>query len=49
MKALKEIGYNGDITLEIRPFIEKYASKGLLEPALKFAEAVGRKLVSMYL
>ncbi|MBR5157056.1 MAG: sugar phosphate isomerase/epimerase [Clostridia bacterium] len=48
MKALKEVGYDGDVTLEIRPFIEKYASKGLLEPALKFAEAVGRKLVSMY-
>ena len=49
MKALKEVGYKGDLTLEIRPFIEKYASKGLLDPALKFAEAVGRKLISMYI
>ena len=49
MKALKEVGYKGDLTLEIRPFIEKYASRGLLDPALKFAEAVGRKLISMYI
>ena len=48
MKALKETDYKGDLTLEIRSFIDKYASKGLLDAALKFAEAIGRKLISIF-
>ena len=48
INALKDIGYCGNISLELRPFIEKYASRGLLKPALVFAEAVGRKLISMF-
>ena len=48
MKALREVDYKGDLTFEIRAFIDKYASRGLLDEALKFAEAIGRKLISMY-
>ena len=44
--ALREVGYNGDMTLEVGVgFMRKYAPKGLLLPALKFCEAVGRKLI----
>lgn len=48
MKALKEVDYQGDLTLEVGGFLRKYASKGLLKPALCFAEAVGRKLTDLY-
>ena len=48
MKALKEVGYAGDLTLEIGGFLRQYGSKGLLKPAFVFAEAVGRKLIEIY-
>lgn len=47
MAALREIGYQGDLTLEVGGFLEPYANRGLLEPALRFAEAVGRKLLTL--
>lgn len=48
IRALKEVGYAGDLTLEIRMFLDRYAKRGLLQPALAFSQAVGRKLVEMY-
>ena len=48
MAALRETGYRGDLTLEIGGFLRAYGKRGLLEPALRFAEAVGRKLISLY-
>lgn len=48
MQALKEVGYTGDLTLEIGGFLRQYAPKGLLQPALCFAQAVGRKLIELY-
>ena len=48
LEALKEVGYDGDLTLEVGGFVRNYAAKGLLEPSLRFSEAVGRKLLSIY-
>ena len=48
LQALKDVGYGGDFTLETTGFVRNYASKGLLEPALRFTEAVGRRLIAMY-
>lgn len=48
MEALREVNYEGDLTLEICSFLNKYAEKGLLEPALRFAEAIGRKLIELF-
>lgn len=45
MKALKEVGYDGDFTFEIGNFLKKYREQGLLQPALQFAEAIGRELI----
>ena len=45
-KALAGIGYRGDITLEIFGFLGRYPND-LLLPALKLAEAAGRKVISM--
>jgi len=47
MLALREVGYAGDLTLEIGGFMRAYAPRGLLEPALSFAQAVGRRLIAM--
>ena len=47
MAALREIGYQGDLTLEVGGFLTPYANRGLLEPALRFAEAVGRRLTTL--
>ena len=46
IKALKEYGYDGDFTMETPRFLDAYAKQGLLEPALRFAAAIGRKLVT---
>lgn len=48
MQALRDVGYEGDLTLEVGGFLRKYAAKGLLDPALRFAEAVGRKLIELF-
>lgn len=48
LQALKEVGYQGDMTLEIRGFLSRYDDYGLLMPALRFAAAVGRKLIEMF-
>lgn len=48
MLALKETGYEGDLTLEVGGFLKPYAERGLLEPALRFSAAVGRKLISLF-
>lgn len=45
-KALVEIGYEGDFTLELPRFQEMYANQGLLDEALTFAHAVGRKMIA---
>ena len=45
--ALRETGYQGDMTLEIRGFLSRYADYGLLMPALQFSAAIGRKLIEM--
>ena len=45
-KALVEIGYDGDFTLELPRFLEMYGEHGLLDPALTFAQAVGRKMIA---
>lgn len=47
MKALKKIGYKGDLTYEICTFITKMPEK-LVPEALKFAEAVGRHLITIF-
>lgn len=48
MAALRETGYTGDLTLEEGGFLRPYAERGLLEPALRFSAAVGRKLISLF-
>jgi len=48
MRALNEVGYEGDLTLETGGFLKPYAQRGLLEPALRFSAAVGRKLIELY-
>ena len=45
--ALRETGYQGDMTLEIRGFLSRYADYGLLMPALQFSAAIGRRLIEM--
>lgn len=45
--ALQEVGYQGDMTLEIRGFLSRYADYNLLMPALVFSAAVARKLADM--
>jgi len=45
LQALKDTGYQGDMTLEIRGFLSRYDDYGLLMPALRFAAAVGRRLM----
>lgn len=45
ISTLKETDYKGNLTLEVPRFLEMYAQQGLLEEALCFAGAVGRKLV----
>lgn len=47
VQALLEVGYHGDMTLEIRGFLSRYADYGLLMPALEFSAAVARKLAEM--
>lgn len=47
MTALKKIGYEGDLTLEIVKFLDCFPNE-LLPDALKFAAAVGRQLISIY-
>ena len=49
VKALREYGYSGDMTLENSAFMRIYAAHDLLKPALSFSEAVGRKLISSFL
>ncbi|MCQ2400461.1 MAG: sugar phosphate isomerase/epimerase [Lachnospiraceae bacterium] len=44
LKALKEVGYDGDFTMEVPRFLKFYADQGLLIPALKFSYEVGNKL-----
>lgn len=46
LAALKELGYDGDFTMEVPRFLNFYAEQGLLEPALRFAHDVGRRLLS---
>jgi len=45
-RALAETGYDGDFTLELPRFLEFYRKQGLLLPALRFSEAVGRKMIA---
>ncbi len=46
--ALKEVGYEGDFTMEAPRFLDFYANQGLLEPALRFAEEIGRNLIKRF-
>lgn len=46
--ALKEVGYEGDFTMEAPRFLDFYAKQGLLEPALRFAEEIGRNLIKRF-
>lgn len=45
LHALYETGYQGDFTYEACSYLTIYGAKGLLEPALRFEAAVGRKLI----
>ncbi|MCQ2401526.1 MAG: sugar phosphate isomerase/epimerase [Lachnospiraceae bacterium] len=45
MHALYETGYKGDFTFEACAYLTYYGAKGLLEPALRFEAAIGRKLI----
>ena len=47
MHSLKEIGYEGDLTFEIRTHLRNMHEELMLE-ALKFSAAVGRKLISIF-
>ena len=47
MKALKETGYQGDLTFELSSYMSRMPD-GLMPEALKFAHSVGRYLVSLY-
>ena len=47
MKALKQIGYDGELTFEIVRYL-KYIPNELMPDALCFAEKVGRRLISEY-
>lgn len=48
LKALIEVGYEGEFTLELPRFLGFYQEQGLLVPALKFSEQIGRKLIADY-
>lgn len=45
MHALCEVDYQGDFTYEACSYLTYYGKQGLLEPALRFEAAVGRKLI----
>ena len=47
VKALKEIRYDGDFTLESSAFLGEYKEDNILEGAKKLAESA-RKLVRMF-
>ena len=47
MAALKKSGYDGDLTLEIVAYIKKFPKELLLD-SLKFAAAIGKRLISIY-
>ena len=47
MDALKNIGYTGDLTFEICSFVNKMPDV-LISDALKFAQKVGRYLISIF-
>ena len=47
MTALKEVGYKGDLTLEIIGWIPQYPNE-LLPQAMKFAAEVGKHLISIF-
>lgn len=47
MKALKKIGYEGDLTFEILSYIGRFPNE-LIPEALKLAVSVGRRLISIY-
>ena len=44
-RALKETGYQGDMTMECVQFLDFYAKEGLLKEALVFEKAIGEKLI----
>ena len=48
LKSLKEMGFEGDFTLEVQKFCKPYVEQGLARPVLAFAHAVGRKLLEAY-
>lgn len=47
MKALKTVGYTGDLTLEILGFMKR-ADEAFMEESLQYAAKVGRHLIKMY-
>ena len=47
MKALRETGYQGDLTFEIVLYMKRIPD-ALIPDALKFAHRVGEHLVSLY-
>ncbi len=47
MTALKNVGYEGDLTFEIFNYLNKFPAS-LIPETMKFAEAVGRYLISLY-
>lgn len=47
MLALKEIGYDGDVTYEIGGFLKKFPEE-LMMDALRFSEKVGRHLIELF-
>lgn len=47
MTALREIGYEGDLTFEIVKYLERFP-KELIPDALKFAAVIGKYLISIY-
>ena len=46
LAALREVGYDGDFTLELPRFLDFYAGMGLLDNALRFACEIGRSLIA---
>lgn len=47
MRALKSVGYRGELTFEIFHYLERFPDK-LLPDALKLAASVGKYLISLY-
>ncbi len=45
-KSLREINYNGELTFEIVQYLEKFDDE-VMPDALKFAERIGRYIISM--